>query len=99
MSDQIKIIDSHKKAIVTKFHGPTNFKGARISASDDDGNRVSVDYDDALNSGPNHAKAANALCEKMEWEGTLVQGWTKTGCVFSFLPNAGANLLRKVPNE
>lgn len=82
MSEQIQIIDSHAKAIVTKFIPPTSFNGARVAASDSDGNRVVIGWSDSLS----HSKAALALCEKMGWEGTLVQGWTKTGCVFSFLP-------------
>lgn len=30
------------KAITTTFHGPTNTRGSRIVASDQDGNRVTV---------------------------------------------------------
>lgn len=32
------------KAITTKYHGPTDKRGARISATDGDGNRASVAY-------------------------------------------------------
>lgn len=62
------------KAITTKYLGPTDFKGSRISATDGDGNRVSVPYEYALNSDGNHIAAATALCEKMKWKGTLVHG-------------------------
>ena len=60
------------KAIVTKYHGPTDFKGARISASDSDGNRVIVSYDHASNAP--HREAAKALCKKMNWHGWLIEG-------------------------
>jgi hypothetical protein len=60
------------KAIITKYHGPTNSRGSRISASDEDGNRVTVSYDHA--SHDPHRLAAIALCKKMGWTGTLIEG-------------------------
>ena len=77
------------KAITTRFHGPTNFKGSRYSATDGDGNRVIVETDFALNSDKNHRRAAELLCAKMGWSGaeTLIEGWTKTGYVYVFNPN------------
>lgn len=50
--------------IVTKFVGPTNTKGARVSASYD-GERVTVAWDHALNPAQNHAAAARKLAEKV----------------------------------
>lgn len=61
------------KAIVTKFHGPSNVRGSRYSASDTDGNKVVLSTDFALDSDGNHDRAALALCAKM--------GWTKHGLV------------------
>jgi hypothetical protein len=78
------------KAIVTKYLGPTDFKGARISASDDDGNRVIISYDHALSGEGPHRKAAEALCAKMKWTGMLFSGWTKGGYVFVFGPDFAA---------
>jgi hypothetical protein len=72
------------KAITTKFHGPTNFKGSRIKATDSDGNSVTVSTDHALNSDGNHDAAAVALCKKMGWTGSLIRGWTKDGAVYVF---------------
>lgn len=57
------------KAIVTKYHGPTNTRGSRITASDEDGNRVSIPYPYELSGEDVHRKAAEALCEKMNWGG------------------------------
>lgn len=68
------------KAILTKYHGPTNTRGSRISATDDDGNRVTVPYDHAARDP--HDEAALALCRKMGWTGTLAKGSTGKGAVY-----------------
>ena len=66
------------KAIKTKYLSATTYKGARMTATDGDGNRVVLPYRDALNADKNHAKAARALCEKMGWTGTLQGGGVLT---------------------
>ena len=48
------------QAIVTRYHGPTNFKGSRYSAKCSRG-RIMVSADYALNSEGNHKAAAAAL--------------------------------------
>lgn len=73
------------KAIQTRYHGPTNTRGSRISAFDEDGNRISVPYDYALSGEAVHRAAAEALCNKMKWTGRLAGGSTRTGYVFVFL--------------
>jgi hypothetical protein len=60
------------QAIVTKYHGPTNYKGSRISARADAG-RIVVPYDHALNIGENHAAAAQVLAERLGW--TVTEGY------------------------
>jgi hypothetical protein len=72
------------KAIFTKYHGPGNVRGSRISASDEDGNRVVIPYRHDLNSEEAHLAAAQALCDKMHWTGTLIGGSHKKGYVFVF---------------
>lgn len=73
------------KAITTKFHGPTNTRGSRYSATDSDGNRVSVSADYALNADGNHDAAAIALCVKMGWtRHGLVRGGINGGNVYCF---------------
>lgn len=73
------------KAITTKFHGPTNSRGSRYSASDEGGNRVTLSADYELNSDGNHDAAARALCVKMDWTAhDLVRGATKNGYVYVF---------------
>lgn len=73
------------KAIVTKYHGPTNTKGSRISASDEDGNKVSIPYPHELSGEAVHRAAAAALCAKMGWTGELAGRSLKGGYVFVFL--------------
>jgi hypothetical protein len=81
------------KAIVTKFHGATDTRGSRISASDSDGNRVSITYNHALDHSHNHDAAAIALCRKMGWAGhNLMRGGVKGGNVYVF--DAPSNRLR-----
>jgi hypothetical protein len=76
------------KAIFTKFHGPSNVKGSRISATDEDGNRVMVSSDHALSQDGRHDKAALALCQKMRWTGVLIRGGLKGGNVYVFLDDS-----------
>ena len=73
------------KAILTKYHGPTNFRGSRISAVDSDRNRVTISYDDALNSEDAHRKAAEALAAKMGWPGKLAGGGVRGGYAWVFI--------------
>jgi len=72
------------KAIITKYHGQGNVRGPRISASDMDGNRVSIPYPDHLPSDKAHNLAAITLCNKMNWHGTVYGGGIKSGNVYVF---------------
>lgn len=70
------------KAIRTRYLGPNERRGARYTAWDSDGNRVTVPIDHALNSEENHDAAALALAAKMRWSGTLVRGGERFGNVY-----------------
>ena len=72
------------KAILTKYLGPTNFKGSRIKASEPDGKSVTLSWNHALDAPVNHFIAAKALQDKMQWKGELIQGWLKEGYVHVF---------------
>ncbi len=72
------------KAIITKYLGPTNYRGSRIKATDTDRNTITISYDAALRHDDAYAAAAIALCKKMGWTGSLIGGGTKTGMVFVF---------------
>lgn len=78
------------QSILTKYHGPTNTRGSRISAVTEAGHRLSISYPHELSGEDVHRKAAVALCRKMGWSGcgTLVGGAIHGGgYVFSFLPS------------
>lgn len=62
-----------RQAIVTKYHGPTNTRGSRISARAYAG-RVSVPYEYALSVEENHAAACRAFAAKFGWFGTWIAG-------------------------
>jgi hypothetical protein len=54
------------QAIRTRYHGPTNTRGSRISATCQAG-RITVAYDHGLSESGNHRAAAMALREKLNW--------------------------------
>jgi hypothetical protein len=62
------------KAICTKYHGPTDTKGSRYSASDEDGNKVTLSANYSLDVVGNHERAAQALMDKMGWKNQLLGG-------------------------
>ena len=72
------------RAITTTYHGPTDCRGARIIAADEDGNRATIPYPHELSGEACHRAAADVLCEKQGWSGTLAGGSTRTGYVFVF---------------
>ena len=55
------------QAIITKFLGPTNTRGARIKAAAMRGS-ITISYDHAIESEANHVAAAQALKEKFQFE-------------------------------
>ena len=71
-----------RQSIQTKYIGPTNARGSRVSATSASGHRVVIGWDDALNSDENHFAAAMALARKLNWTGTWHVGSTPHGCVF-----------------
>ena len=72
-------------AILTKFMGPTNYRGARVKAYTTSGHRIVVPWNHSLNVEENHDAAALALCHKMGWGGKLVRGGTDVGYAYAFL--------------
>jgi len=67
------------QAIETKYHGPTNSRGSRISARSQAG-RIFVHYDHALSIEANHHAACLALATKLGWTGRWVGGARADGC-------------------
>jgi hypothetical protein len=85
------------KAITTKYHGCTDTRGSRISATDGD-NRVSIPYPHELNTEEAHKLAAQTLCKKLGWDYQFITGGTKEGYVHVFVPSAIVDALRKAQN-
>ena len=71
-------------AILTKFHGPTNSRGARVTAKTTSGLRKTIGWDHSLDVEGNHRAAAVALCVKMNWTGTPVEGGMDVGYAYVF---------------
>lgn len=69
------------QAIETKYHGPSNIKGARVSATAAAG-RIILSWNHALNFEDNHEAAAKAFADKFEWSGRWFGGATKSGYCF-----------------
>lgn len=62
-----------RQAITTKFIGPTNVRGSRVKAKASAGS-ITLNWDHALNVETNHARAAQALADKYNWNGQWFQG-------------------------
>jgi len=74
-----------RQAILTKYLGPTNFRGSRIKATASAGS-ITVEYDNALSSEQNHRHAARMLQQKFQWDNDLVAGWNEYTGVFVQVP-------------
>ena len=76
------------QAITTKWHGPTDRLGARISATTASGYRIYRQYD--CDKGvTSHVEAAAALAKELDWSGTWHSGTTGEGYVFVNTSEAG----------
>jgi len=71
------------QAIQTKFHGPTNTRGARVKATADAGS-VTVSWDHAIGIYENHKAAAVALARRYGWPEDL-DGGSLPGSGYAFI--------------
>jgi hypothetical protein len=67
------------EAIVTKYHGATDTRGSRVTATACGGLKVSIPYPHDLNGEAVHMAAAAALMAKAGGKGKLVAGLMPTG--------------------
>ena len=72
------------KAISVKYLCPTDHKGARLKATDGDGNSITISYPHEASPPKCQAQAAIALCKKMGWSGELISGHVNNAWVFVF---------------
>ena len=71
------------KTITTKYLSATNTKGSRIKAISEV-NSITIPYDYSLSNGDVYWKAAEALCHKLGWTGSMVEGGLDNGYVYVF---------------
>lgn len=62
------------QAIITKYYGAGNVRGARVVAKSASGLKLSMSYDHVLSADENHKCAAVALCAKYGWTNELLGG-------------------------
>lgn len=72
------------KAIFTKYLGPTNFRGARVKATEPDGRFIMQAWKYDLSQEANHLSAAEALKVHLGWDGVTHMGWIRGGYVHVF---------------
>jgi hypothetical protein len=65
---RVHVKQTYHQAIATKYHGPTDTKGSRISASCE-ARRIYVPWDYEHEPAENHRRAAEALARKLDWGG------------------------------
>lgn len=85
-----------RQAIVTRYHGPTNSRGARVSARAAAG-KVTIPWAHELDVERNHRRAAIALCERFGWKGQLYEGGLPDGtgnCYVLCEPDSYTNVWR-----
>ncbi len=71
------------QVIITKYHGPGNSTGARISATSSNGARTYTPYDYSLDTINCHIIAAKNLVERLDWkQQEYAIGSLKKGYVF-----------------
>jgi len=76
------------QTIVTKYLGPTNFRGARIKAVTSGGRHsVTIGFPYELDEEGRHWLAASELIRKLGWTGVYHCGALQTGYVF--VPDVG----------
>ena len=78
----MKITESRRVAIVTRYLGPTDFRGSRIKAFTESGRSITISYADNLSVTENHQAAAKALQAKMGWTDDLIEGGLAQGYVY-----------------
>lgn len=73
------------QTIITRYHGATNVRGARYSATCTAGKRVYIKLDpDWDNDDRGHIVARDRLKGKLNWPGKMVTGAIKGGMVHVF---------------
>lgn len=77
-----------KQTIITKYLGPSNKRGSRVSAKSTAGHRIVIEWDDSLNSEKNHYEAMKRLASQLNWNSypTAIAGTLKGGSIVWVFP-------------
>ena len=67
-----------RQAIVTKYLGPSNHRGARVKATAQAGS-ITLPWDDARDVDENHAASVMALAAKYNWGTAWIGGGSPDG--------------------
>lgn len=71
------------QTIITTYHGSTNARNTRVSATASGSKtRVILSWDYDLSSEENHMAAARALMERLDWRGCYIGGHNQRGMQF-----------------
>ncbi len=62
------------RVLITRYHGPTNTRGSRVSARVPSGRRVTLGWDYSLGEAENHDRAACALASELGWNPPTMAG-------------------------
>lgn len=62
------------RIIETRYHGPTDTRGSRVSARLPSGEKLSAPWAYELGIEDNHTSAAVALCERLGWPAPTLAG-------------------------
>ena len=84
------------QSIMTKYLGPTDYKGGRVKATATGGRTVTLSWDYGLGIEGNHVAAAKALATKLDWteRGWIGGGLNEGGFVFVSVPSDNAQAFR-----
>lgn len=62
------------RVLITRYHGPTNTRGSRVSARVPSGRRVTLGWDYSLSTEENHDRAACELADSLGWNPPTMVG-------------------------
>lgn len=62
------------RILVTRYHGPTNTRGSRVSARVPSGRRLTLSWDYSMGTEANHERVACELAEIMGWDPPTMAG-------------------------
>ncbi len=75
---------SRRQTITTRYYGPGNVRGSRITARSSGDTSLTIPVDNSKDVEESHKQACLNLMAKLEWSGSMVGGVSKNGMVWVF---------------